>query len=244
MRFQILNTLLFILLCHSSQASLKPLTHQAVVTISAGPGWYQTQQHQDLYLQPNFLNTYISNDTTRVLANGALFLGAQTSWHEHLQTQIGIAGALFSQAQVAGQIWELGDPLFNNFTYQYKINHSHVALAGKILSNMLRPSCLLYVSGSVGVARNQSSGFYSTPLIFESLPEPAFSSHNETALTYTLGIGIAHPLNQHWQTGIGYMFSDEGKSTLGLSSSHTTSNRLTLNHLYVNTVQFSLSYLS
>lgn len=212
------------------------------VTLSGGPGWYQAGQTQNLLIQPDFLNTYVAQKNTQDINYIELFLGIQMPIIQHLKTQLGIAFAEFNSANLNGQIWELGDPTFNNFNYQYRINHRHIAFEGKFLSDYFT-ELLPYFSFSLGIANNRASSFSSTPVIFEVLPEPGFSSKTQHAFTYSLGVGLTKILKEHWQIGVGYLFTDQGKSVLGPSAIQTTTDHLTLNHLYINTLEFSLSYL-
>ncbi|MDF1758394.1 MAG: porin family protein [Legionellaceae bacterium] len=215
-----------------------------VITVNGGPSWENAGQTQTLNMQSDLPNTYVAQKNTHQLTNIGLFLGLQKTIYQHYQAQLGISGAIFSSANLSGQIWELADERFNNLTYKYRVDHSHLAIEGKVFANIIHPSLLPYFSLSLGVAQNKSFGFSSTPLIFEVLEQPPFSSHNQIAFTYTLGLGLVKLLGEHWQAGLGYSLTDEGKSSLGSSDGQTTSDRLTLNHLYVNTLQFSISYLS
>ncbi|MDI1351991.1 MAG: hypothetical protein PSV35_04360 [bacterium] len=72
-----------------------------------------------------------------------------------------------------------------------------------------------YVSGSMGVGFNRARGFTITPKIIQEIPAPEFTPHTETAFTYTLGIDIQKALTPNVQVGIGYEFTDWGKSILG-----------------------------
>jgi hypothetical protein len=52
------------------------------------------------------------------------------------------------------------------------------------------------------------------------------------------------PLNDHWTIGMGYEFTDWGKSQLGAASGQTSGEGLILNHVYVNQLLFSLSFVA
>lgn len=221
-----------------------PMSQRFLATLSGGPGWYEAGQTKSFYLQPGYNNTYFAIKPTHVLASGEFFMGLQQGIFAHTYGQLGIAIATSSDATLQGHIWQLADPIFDNFSYQYKINHSHLALKGKLLSDVLSSTCLPYLSGSVGVGLNRSFLFSMTSFIFEALPQAEFSSHTETSLTYTVGAGIQQSLNQHWQLGIGYELTDWGSSALSRAAGQTMNGGLFLNHLYINQLQLSLSYLS
>jgi len=69
-----------------------------------------------------------------------------------------------------------------------------------------------------------------------------FASNTTTAFTYTLGAGVQRHLNQHWQAGIGYEFSDWGRRQLNRASGQTLNSGLSLPHLYTNGLLFNLTY--
>lgn len=243
--------LIFLIYCFSflsnplfADGYSEPSKSQFVATISGGPAWYRAGETQTFYLQPGFKNTYAANSPTNTLASGELFLGLQQTIHSHYFAQLGVAAAASTIANLQGNIWELADPAFDNFTYQYKIQHSHLAIKGKLLTDVFNPSYLPYISGSVGLAFNRAYQFSMTPLLFQVLPEPPFQANMQTPFTYTVGVGLVKAFNQHWQIGIGYEFADWGRSVLGPSDIQTVNRGITLNHLYTNQLQFSLSFLS
>lgn len=102
---------------------------------------------------------------------GEVFLGLQKALTQTLQGQLGLAVGFTSNASLSGVIWDDADPQFNNYTYRYKIQHTHVAVKGKLLSDAgywLIP----WISGSLGVGFNDTHGFHNTPTLFEALPNP------------------------------------------------------------------------
>lgn len=217
---------------------------RVVATVSVGPAWYQAGKTQSIYLQPEFENAYIANTSSNTLVSGELFLGLQRPLFARAFGQLGFTVATTSPARLQGHVWELADENFDNFTYQYRIKNTRVAVKGKLLSEMFSSTYLPYLSGSLGVAFNRASQFSMTPLIFEVIPEAPFQAHTQTAFTYTLGAGLQKSFNHHWQIGIGYEFADWGNSALARSAVQTQNSGLTLSHLYTNQLQFSLSYLA
>ncbi|MCW8398836.1 porin family protein [Legionella sp. PATHC038] len=214
-----------------------------VGTVSVGPVWEDGGKTQTFYLAPDIEKTYAATKSTNTLFDGEVFLGLQKWLSQTLQGQLGVAVAATSNAKLSGHIWDDADPEFDNFTYEYKIQHTHVAVKGKLLADMgywLIP----WVSGSIGVGFNDAHAFHNTPLIFEALPNPNFASHTETAFSYTVGAGVQKALTSHWQVGVGYEFSDWGKSSLGRAEEQTENSGLTLNHLYTNGVLFNLTYIA
>lgn len=214
-----------------------------VGSFSAGPVWEDAGMTQAFYLEPGIEKAYVANRSTHALFDGEVFLGKQKGLPQSLQGQIGLAVGFTSNASLRGEIWDDADPAFDNYTYRYKIQHTHIAVKGKLLADAdlwLTP----WISGSLGVGFNDAHGFQSTPTIFEALPTPDFSSHIQTAFTYTVGAGLQKILNLHWQVGAGYEFADWGKSRLGRTAGQTLNSGLSLNHLYTNGILFNLTYLA
>lgn len=59
----------------------------------------------------------------------------QHNYSEMLQWQLGLEVATTGNARLKGQIWDDADPIFDNYNYYYKVNHTHLDLKGKVLSN-------------------------------------------------------------------------------------------------------------
>lgn len=215
---------------------------QWVFGISGGPVWANAGETQTFYLAPEIEKTYEARKSSNLLPDGELFLGLQKSWVNQLQLQLGLAVAAAGNAKLSGHIWDDADPQFNNFVYQYKIKHNHVALKGKLLADkgyFVTP----WISGSIGVGFNRAKNFTNTPTIFEAITNPNFSSNTEASFTYTVGIGVQKALNDNWQVGVGYEFADWGRSQLGRALGQTFNQGLTLDHLYTNGVLLNIAYL-
>lgn len=212
-----------------------------VATLSFGSVWENSGDTQTFYLAPDIEKTYVARHGSHSLLDGEFFLGIQTLLREKLQGQVGLAVATTGNASLSGNIWDDGEPIFNNYTYSYQVKHTHLALKGKLLSD--RGYFLIpWVSGSLGVGFNQAHDYSNTPTLSETVVMPDFASNTTTAFTYTLGVGLERHLNSHWQAGIGYEFADWGKSQLHRASGQTLNSGLSLPHLYTNGFLFNLTY--
>lgn len=238
--------LLITLLCSSvaiSGTMGAPLKgNQWVLSLSAGPAWARGGETQTFYLAPDIEKTYFARKTSNSLPEGEVFLGLQKDWLNTLQAQFGLAIATTGNANISGDIWDDADPQFNNYVYNYKIRHTHVAVKGKLLGNqsyMVTP----WISGSIGIGFNYANNYINIPTIFEAVMNPNFSSYTKTAFTYTLGIGVQKVLNDKWQVGIGYEFTDWGKSQLGRAPGQTFNSGLKLDHLYTNGALLNVTYV-
>lgn len=214
-----------------------------VGTVSAGPLWARGGEAQHFFLTPSIEKTYMPIKSTQALAAAELFIGKQKSLSSQWLGQLGFALATTGNTKLQGLIWDEGDPLFDNHSYQYKVTSTRIAVKGKLL---LEKDCglLPFVSASLGLGFNRAHRFNNTPLIFEALTLPNYEENTNTAFSYTLGAGAQKVINEHWQLGIGYEFADWGKSKLGQALGQLSSSRLTINHLYSNGILFTLSYVA
>ena len=221
-----------------------PNEWKRVITLSLGPAWSAPGTTQTINFSPAVPpQTYVPVSNTQIMGNGELFAGLQKSILANVQAQLGLAVAGTTDIQLNGNIWQDNDPDFNNFIYNYKISHSHVAIKGKLLKEFnafVQP----YVGASLGVGFNHAFHYNNLPRLPEVSPEPPFQSDTTTAFTYTLDIGIQKILNQHWSVGMGYEFADWGTTRLGLASGQLTGTGLSVNHVYTNELQFNLSFVA
>jgi opacity protein-like surface antigen len=213
-----------------------------MTTLSLGPAWSAPGQTQTIYLQPELPETFAANTTTEIFGDGEIFFGLQRAVAHHLQTQLGLAFVGTTSIPLNGDVWQDADPNFNNLSYNYRINHAHVAVKGKLFTDIyqwMQP----YISASLGVGFNRASQYTSAPKLFEVLPEPPFGSQTTTAFTYTVGVGLQHALNNHWFVGVGYEFADWGQTSLSAAAGQVSNGGLNLNHIDTNELQFSLSFV-
>ncbi len=221
--------------------------HQFLLGISAGPTWATGNKTQTLFLQPDVQKTYTADNNWTAFPSAELFIGWQkplslTLMGQSLLSQLGIAFVGAGNAELSGDIWEDADPDFDNFNYDYKIKHAHAAIKGRLITN----SCWIFngfISASLGLGFNRAYDFTIQPKISEEVAAPAFTSNTQTALVYTLGIGLQKSLNPQFQVAIGYEFADWGKIQLSPAASQTLNQGLSLNHLYAHQIQLSLFYI-
>lgn len=215
--------------------------YSKVITLSGGPAWTTNGKSQVIAIEPDLVRGFVADNKESTVGNVELFAGLQRTFNSSFTYQIGLAVAASSNAKLSGSIWDEADPDYDNFYYNYKINHTHIAVKGKLIADTnfwVQP----YVSGSLGVGFNQAQHFNSSPKTAFQLPYPGFNSNTETSFTYTAGAGLQKSINSHWSIGAGYEFADWGKSVLDRTNLQTVGSGLRLNHLYAHQLQFSLSY--
>jgi hypothetical protein len=212
------------------------------ISISVGPSWSQPGATQTIALQPDVIDTYAHQTPINTLANGEVFFGIQRDLFQHVVGQFGLAFYISSPANLNGSIQVDGDPNFQNYTYQYRINHEHIALKSKWIfqqSLNINP----YISGSVGVGFNRSYQYAVTPIIFQALPMPLFQSNTQTVVSYSLGGGFQRTFGQHITAAVGYQFVSWGASHLAPASGQTSAKGLGLSNVYSQGIEFNISYL-
>ncbi len=220
---------------------------QFFVGLIPGLTWVTGNQTQTFNLQSDITKTYTADNNAPYVPSGEIFVGWQKPFFasaikQPLVGQIGVSVVGAGNATFSGDIWEDADPNFNNFSYNYKIQHTHVALKGRLIGNashFLEP----YVSGSLGVGFNHAYDFKAQPKISAEIAAPPFGSNTTTTFTYTLGIGLQKSFTQNLQVALGYEFADWGKSQLSRAIGQTQNQGPTLNHLYANQLQLSLFYI-
>lgn len=212
------------------------------VTLSLGPTFTAGAESESFYLQSDIAKTYKVNRNPNLFGSGEAFFGMQIPIMPNFLGQFGVAVAGGLEAPLKGNIWEDQDPDFNNYTYKYTVNHAHVAVKAKISTDtntVIQP----YVSGSIGTGINRSHRFSISPIIFEEVPAPNFTSDKDSGMVYTAGLGIQTSYNENWQAGIGYEFADWGNLRLGRAPGQTLNSGLGSNHLYTHELQFSITYV-
>lgn len=221
-----------------------PGTWTWVGAINAGAMWIENDKTQTLFLAPDIEKTYVANNHSNdALFNGEFFVGGQRSFCSMLIGQLGLAISATSKNRLSGVIWDDGDPLFANFTYSYRTQFTRVAAKGKLLLDKgywVMP----WVSAAVGASFNRSQNYTNTPLIFEALPNPNFAAHTQTEFSYTVGAGVQKAFCHNWQVGLGYEFTDFGKTRLNRAFDQTLGFGLSRNHVYANGVMANITFVA
>lgn len=218
-------------------------TWDRVITLSGGPAWTNPGQMQQVMLLPFLSQLYVTQSNTQTIGSGEVALSLQHPLKQHIKGQIGLAVAAATSIPLSGEIWQDNDPDFNNFNYAYKINHAHIAIRGKLFadySQFIQP----YLSASLGLGFNQAYNYSDTPKLPEVVSEPPFQKNTNTVFVYTLDAGIQRVFYDLWTIGIGYEFADWGKSQLSGAMNQRVGSGLAVNHIYINQLLISLSFIA
>lgn len=213
-----------------------------LLTLSAGPAWAKNGGNQVFYFSTDVEKLFTLAKKTQTLASGELFLGLQRPLGSRFSGQLGFALSGISTTEFSGDVWEDASPLFNNYTYSYKVAHRRLALKAKFAADfglVVQP----YFGGSIGVGLNKTYDYAIAAKTPEEVPPAPFASQRNNALSYSLVAGLQKSITRHWQVGLGYEFDDWGRSALGPSPDQTLGDRLHLGRFYSHQLQGSLSFL-
>lgn len=211
-----------------------------VVTLSLGASWADPSSVTST-LAPEIVNTYAANGSDAFVV-GELFGGMEKQLSPGLVGQLGVALAIGGNADISGDILVNAQPGFDNYTYQYSVNRTYVGLKGKLLKDMDVINAQPYLSGSVGLGFNHSYKYSSAPKINTESPIAPFESNITETFSYAIGVGVEKSFATNWSAGIGYEFSDWGRSALGRVAEGTYSTNVERAHLYNNALLLNLSF--
>lgn len=216
---------------------LETKTCSPVATLSLGPAAISHKKAHSFFLEQDGVNNeYFFNRKEGVFGSGDIFLGWQVPISLNLLGQIGVDLAGSFDIPVSGKVRPAVNPAALTYNYRYKLNHRHVAIKAKLLSNtntIIQP----YVSAGFGAGSNQESQFKIKPMLTQ------FTDNHSTGYVYTLGIGAQYVFNLNWQAGVGYEFADWGQGKNGGNQGQTLNIFSGSGRLYANQLLFSLTYV-
>ena len=99
-----------------------------------------------------------------------------------------------------------------------------------------------YMDASLGFSNNQASAYDETPRILGAVPMPPFGDHSTNRFAYSAGAGLMYASSTPFSVGLGYQFSDLGRTSLGVSAAQQTAQTLSMNHLYVHQVLLNFNW--
>lgn len=219
-----------LLLAIVSSAAAAP-SYTYVGTLSGGAMWENAGETEHLEIIPGVQTKYKSNKESNTLGTGEVFVGGQYDSEKDWQAQFGIAFGGMSEATLEGDVYSPG----SDGVYRFKLNQTRLVAKAKILGN-LKTHFKNYVSASLGTTFYDAHDFENTSLV------PDFEDHSGNAFTYSAGIGMQYVISKNWQIGLGYEFTDWGKTHLGSAPGQTSDNRLEVDHFYTNGLIFNISF--
>lgn len=223
----------------ASKERVESMDFRPLASITLGLNSVNPGRAQSLSLTPPFEDYYSKSNHSRAAGEFGVGLGiehsidAMSSWQAHISYYIN------SNFSTEGHIWQFGQPLFDNFKYQYSILHQGVMLSGKYILNSATYPCFHpYISGEVGLALNKAHNYFAEPLFPELISSLPFRSNTKRAFSWGVGLGVYYDLTSRLRVGAGYQLADAGAVSLGHSPEAQTDQSLHFSHLYTN--QFRL----
>ena len=215
-----------------------------VITLTIGPDFINKGPAQTLTILPPFQKHYTVNGSGYTETDGGGFIGLERVITERLSVQFGVAGYGDTGFNSSGDVWQFAQPQFANVAYTYKVHHSRVMFANKLLTTVPQYKAIHpYFSWEIGAAFNRATGYQEAPKIAQAFTMTPYANHSSSSFAWGVGVGFDYALNQNIRAGIGYQFSDLGSVSLGRSVAVTTNQTLTIPNLYTNQLRFQLTYL-
>jgi opacity protein-like surface antigen len=209
--------------------------YDKVVRINVGRNWLKTTVSKTLSSSP-FVHMNTADSSSQPVDMVGLFLGFEHWKTPQLGFQAGLGGYLNDSANVSGSMVRQENGVAQSNHFNYRIQSQRLVLEGRILTSFkykLHP----YVSGSLGIASNQSYSYRES-----TLSANLFTDNNRSAFTYGIGGGVEFDLSRHVRLGAGYQYLHLGSFSLNQSDNHITSQTPMLNNPYGHEVllQFSM----
>lgn len=149
---------------------------------------------------------------------------------------------LFSTS-VGQTITQYSLPQFTNYGYDWDVSSDLLLASGKV--NLFRANRILpYLSGGLGLARNQTSDY--SELAFSGVTpriSPAFGDKSTNHFAYVLGAGVDVNLTRQLILSLGYEYRNLGKVSSGSGVSTWSGQFLNLGSYESNAATLSATYL-
>lgn len=215
-----------------------------VSTLSGGVAWARSGETQSNYygLSNVISNTYVADEHTSSMGTGELFFAVQWPFTCYVNTQLGFAFGGSATAKMQGAIYV--NDIYSGSDYRYYTNHSKITMRSKWIADPKTMFLQPYVTVAAGVAFNAAFGFETMPYVDPALSPRWFDNKTNVAFTYSAGVGIEKRISQFWSIGVGYEFSDWGKSGFGPGIDYPwVQDGPQLTHMYEQKAIVSVSYI-
>lgn len=223
-----------------------------VYTIAGGIGLHTINQKAQSYTgSDDNVFQYYSTKGNDGVGMGGIFIGLEhpLQWPGFFM-QGGLELNAFSQGNVKGDHLVGIEPGTSTlYHYRYGIKTQQLLAVAKFFSTF-REIYHPNLSVGLGGAFNRATSFSANAAETGSINLTAqFGDHTQSALSYSLGLGMDADISQRLRLGLGYRFSDIGKTSLGMGTvginDYKEITRFTINsrNNYMNLFMAQLSYL-
>ena len=241
----ILGSLLSKFVLAGTMGSFTPghLSNGLFIKFFAGPTWAVNSDDVQQFEVGASAYTYRANTYKTKVVWGAA-LGKEFNLSSQKKIQFDLAYYHYGAFSRAGQVNQGADvPSSDVFPYQFHLSSQQLLLETKILStyhDFIHPYAQLGLGFSFNKANNYSV----------SIPDfltfsPLYLNNTQNTFAYNLGAGIDVDVTPHLRAGLGYLFSDSGKTSLGngwiddVPIAYTLKQR----HFFTNTLLVQINYI-
>lgn len=241
-------TLITMLIVNISYANRNSMFDTVITDIKLGSGLSINGQSQAFYLKDGIETAYLADRKKTALFNAELFIGYQSPFIERQYAnfffQLGISLVTGSNINMEGDALDLANDNFDNFKYSYQVTHGHAAVKAKLFVSNEKKDIQFFTDLSLGFGANRSSSFILTQKDLAQVPPPLFTASTIiSSVIYTAGFGIQKVMPDNWAFGIGYEYSNWGKSELGKAAGQTLNTGIKVDGLYLHSVYISCSFI-
>lgn len=178
---------------------------------------------------------YVPKDKNQTVGVFNLFLGGEWPMTPFFDLQSGLSYYKLSTFSPQGTLTQTtgGAAPFDTFNYSYHVKTQQVLFESKVLYSY---KCFHpYILAGLGVAFSRVNDFNANVPSFIPASR-VYSNKMTTAFTYTVGVGLDYDIMRYVRIGVGYRFSDLGKSALGSAqiNSIVVPGTISQSHLYVS----------
>lgn len=213
--------------------------HNPLITsVAMGFNNYNAPPNQNIIIS-DYIFDSLTHSKQRI--KPAYAFSVQKSWElkQKFFNSISLGPAVYyQQARFHGDVYELNNPEFYNYTYQLSANTFNVMLEGTLY---LQPvAALIFPFATVGIGIANSQLRYNDFALPGITPETSLSvQHTTNRCAGSLGIGFSTPLSTHFDALARYVYTQSGAAHSSLNQQLIRPIALTLNN---HAFYFGLSF--
>jgi hypothetical protein len=209
--------------------------------VQLGGFWANQGKAQNINIEGLVGNHDTFESANHNQSNGLVGLGYYIDGfhHEKFQLIYGLNAFYLGSTSVSGDITQ--EQLFTNLSYHYDIQHTPLYLDAKAIIKTNSERYNLTLDAGIGPNFMRTSNYSEVPLNDYTLPDNAFSSHNNVEFSATAGVGLRwNNIFGSVPLECGYRFFYLGQGQLA-SSNHQIINTLQTGNTYANALLCSVT---
>lgn len=222
--------------------SPKHLSNDLFIKFFAGPTWAKSSDNSQQFVVGASTYNYDSKTDHSKAVWGAAIGKAFNFFAQKIEFDL--AYYHYGTYSITGQVTQGADLASSDvFPYQYQTSIQQLLAEAKVLStlhNFIHP----YAQLGLGMGFNTAKNYSVTIPDFLTF-SPVYANKSQTSFAYNLGAGIDIDITSHLRAGIGYLFADSGKVSLGNGwiDDVPIAYSVKQQHFYTNTLLLQINYL-